>query len=47
VLDGRLIGRVIDQRTQGMLTEARLDGWVAQVGPLLQPRLRQWEQPTA
>jgi len=47
VMDGRLIGRVIDQRTQVMLTEARLDSWVAQVGPLLQPRLRQWEQPTA
>jgi flavodoxin I len=46
VLDGRFIGLVIDQRTQGMLTEARLDGWVAQVGPLLLSRLRQREQPT-
>jgi len=47
VLDGQFIGLVIDQRTQGMLTEARLDGWVAQVGPLLLSRLRQREQPTA
>jgi len=47
VLDGRLIGLVIDQRTQGKLTEARLDAWVAQVGPLLLARLRQMEQPTA
>ncbi len=46
VLDGRFIGLVIDQRTQGRLTEARLDGWVAQVGPLLLSRLRQREQPT-
>jgi flavodoxin I len=35
VLDGRFVGLVIDQRTQGMHTEARLDAWVAQVRPLL------------
>lgn len=35
VKDGRFVGLVIDQRTQGMLTDARLDAWVAQVQPLL------------
>lgn len=40
VVDGRFVGLVIDQRTQGMLTEARLDAWVAQVRPLLVERLQ-------
>lgn len=35
VLDGRFVGLVIDQRTQGMHTEARLDAWVALVKPQL------------
>jgi flavodoxin I len=35
VIDGHFVGLVIDQRTQGMHTEARLDAWVAQVRPLL------------
>ena len=35
VLDGRFVGLVIDQRTQGMHTEARLDAWAAQVKPQL------------
>lgn len=39
VVDGRFVGLVIDQRTQGMHTEARLDAWVAQVKPLLVERL--------
>ena len=39
VVDGRFVGLVIDQRTQGMLTDARLDAWVAQVSPLLVERL--------
>jgi len=39
VVDGRFVGLVIDQRTQGRLTEARLDAWVAQVRPLLIERL--------
>jgi flavodoxin I len=34
---------VIDQRTQGMHTDARLDAWVAQVRPLLLARLGQTE----
>jgi flavodoxin I len=33
------VGLVLDQRTQGMHTEARLDAWVAQVRPLLLERL--------
>lgn len=45
VLEGRFLGLVIDQRTQSMLTEARLDAWVAEVGPLLLSRLQRREQP--
>jgi flavodoxin I len=41
VIDGRFVGLVLDQRTQGMHTEARLDEWVAQVRPLLLDRLAQ------
>jgi len=41
VRDGRFVGLVLDQRTQGMHTEARLDAWVAQVRPLLLARLAQ------
>jgi len=33
------VGLVIDQRTQGMHTDARLDAWVAQVRPLLLERI--------
>lgn len=39
VVDGRFVGLVIDQRTQGMHTEERLDAWVAQIKPLLLERL--------
>jgi len=39
VVDGRFVGLVIDQRTQGMHTDARLDAWVAQVRPLLLERI--------
>ncbi len=35
VINDRFVGLVLDQRTQGMHTEARLDAWVAQVRPLL------------
>lgn len=35
VIDGHFVGLVIDQRTQGMLTEERIDAWLAQVTPLL------------
>jgi flavodoxin I len=33
--DGRFVGLVIDQRTQGMFTEARLATWTAQIKPQL------------
>ncbi|RLU00797.1 flavodoxin [Ketobacter sp.] len=35
VVEGRFVGLVIDQRTQGMHTEERLRTWVEQVKPLL------------
>lgn len=35
VVDGRFVGLVIDQRTQGMYTDERLAAWLAQVKPLL------------
>jgi flavodoxin I len=41
VIDDHFVGLVLDQRTQGMLTEARLDTWVAQVRPLLLASLQQ------
>ena len=39
VVDGRFVGLVIDQRTQGMYTDERLARWVAQIKPLLLERL--------
>lgn len=39
VLDERFVGLVIDQRTQGMHTDARIDAWVTQIKPLLLARL--------
>ncbi len=39
VQDGRFVGLVIDQRTQGMLTDARIDTWLARVKPLLVEKL--------
>lgn len=33
VIDGRFVGLVIDQRTQGMYTEQRIDDWVSQIIP--------------
>jgi len=35
VVDGRFVGLVIDQRTQGMHTDQRLATWLEQVKPLL------------
>jgi flavodoxin I len=35
VVDGKFVGLVIDQRTQGMYTEDRLKAWVEQVKPQL------------
>lgn len=37
-VDGRFLGLVLDQRTQGMLTDERIDAWLAQVLPLLLPQ---------
>jgi flavodoxin I len=34
VVDGRFIGLILDQRTQGMFTEERIDAWLAQIKPL-------------
>ncbi|QDF95054.1 flavodoxin [Azoarcus sp. DD4] len=39
VKDGRFVGLVIDERTQGMYTNERIDTWVAQVKPLLLEKL--------
>lgn len=41
VVDGRFVGLVIDQRTQGMHTDARLEAWLEQVKPLLLQRVQQ------
>lgn len=38
-VNGRFLGLIIDQRTQGMLTDERIDTWLAQVTPLLQAAL--------
>lgn len=35
VVDGKFVGLVIDQRTQGMLTDARLQAWVDLIKPQL------------
>jgi flavodoxin I len=39
VIDDHFVGLVLDQRTQGMHTDARLDAWVGQVRPLLLEKL--------
>jgi flavodoxin I len=41
VRDGRFVGLVIDQRTQGMYTEERLNTWVEQIKPQLLESLEQ------
>lgn len=41
VVDGRFVGLVIDQRTQGMYTEQRLKNWMDQVKPQLIQKLQQ------
>ena len=35
VVDGQFVGLVIDQRTQGMLTDERIKAWVEQIKPIL------------
>ena len=47
VVDGRFVGLVIDQRTQGMYTEERLAQWVAQIKPQLLAHLNAAEMPSA
>ncbi|MCE1183629.1 MAG: flavodoxin [Rhodocyclales bacterium] len=39
LVDGRFLGLMIDQRTQGMLTGERMDQWLAQVLPQLREKL--------
>ena len=39
LVDGRFLGLIIDQRTQGMFTEERIDTWLAEVLPLLKEKL--------
>ena len=39
LVDGRFLGLIIDQRTQGMFTDERIDAWLAQVKPLLMEKL--------
>lgn len=46
VMDGHFVGLVIDQRTQGMLTEERIAAWVDLVRPMLLERLEK-PQPLA
>lgn len=41
VVDGQFVGLVLDHRTQGLHTEARIDAWLAIVTPQLQSRLAQ------
>jgi flavodoxin I len=39
VVDGRFVGLIIDQRTQGAYTDERIKTWLEQVKPLLLERL--------
>ena len=39
LVDGRFVGLIIDQRTQGMHTDERLDAWIARIKPLLLEKL--------
>lgn len=39
VVEGRFVGLVIDQRTQGMYTDERIDAWLKEVKPLLLERI--------
>jgi len=40
VVDDRFVGLVIDQRTQGMFTDERIDTWLAEVTPQLRQKLK-------
>lgn len=39
VVEGRFLGLIIDQRTQGMHTDQRIDAWLERIVPLLKERL--------
>lgn len=39
-VDGRFVGLAIDNHSQGLLTEARLDAWVAEIKPRLVQALK-------
>lgn len=39
LVDGRFVGLVLDQRTQGMHTETRIEQWLAVILPLLKEKL--------
>lgn len=40
VVDGRFVGLVLDQQSQSLLTEQRLDAWLTQITPTLTEKLR-------
>lgn len=35
VVDGRFVGLVLDQQSQGLLSDERMDSWLANIGPQL------------
>ena len=39
VVDGRFVGLVLDQQSQSLLTEQRLDAWLAQIAPALTEKI--------
>ncbi len=39
VVDGRFVGLVVDQQSQSLLTEQRLDAWLTQIAPALTDKL--------
>lgn len=39
LVDGRFLGLVLDQRTQGVHTDSRISAWLERVKPLLQEKL--------
>lgn len=41
VIDGRFVGLALDEKNQAMLTESRVDAWLAQVTPQLTAALPQ------
>lgn len=39
VVNGRFLGLILDQRTQGMFTDERIDAWLTEVVPRLKAKL--------